>query len=163
MYPQLHELAQSSHVGTTKEPTPTRFLSLRIHCAYGAGIWVRLKPALLWRYRRGAWQYDVIVALILAFVFLSPRAWFNDRPSRTAVHEIEASADGARVFWMDPSVLDGTAPNASSRRLQEVLRERSGEDLTLCAPRPPRTKRAMCGPILSMRELTARPAVLRRS
>ena len=95
------------------------------------GIWVRLKPALLWRYRRGAWQYDVIVALILAFVFLSPRAWFNDRPSRTAVHEIEASADGARVFWMDPSVLDGTAPNASSRRLQEVLRERSGEDLTV--------------------------------
>jgi len=37
--------------------------------------------SVLWAYERGTWQYDVIVAAILAFIFLSPRSWFNDRPT----------------------------------------------------------------------------------
>src|SRR5687767_2485114 len=34
-----------------------------------------------WTYERGTWQYDVMVAVILAFIFLTPRAWFHDEPS----------------------------------------------------------------------------------
>jgi hypothetical protein len=37
--------------------------------------------SIFWAYERGSWHYDVIVAAILAFIFLSPRAWFNDRPT----------------------------------------------------------------------------------
>ena len=37
--------------------------------------------SIFWAYERGSWQYDVIVIAILAFIFLSPRAWFNDRPT----------------------------------------------------------------------------------
>jgi hypothetical protein len=37
--------------------------------------------SIFWSYERGSWQYDVIVGAILAFIFLSPRAWFNDRPT----------------------------------------------------------------------------------
>ena len=37
--------------------------------------------SIFWAYERGSWQYDLIVAAILAFIFLSPRAWFNDRPT----------------------------------------------------------------------------------
>ena len=36
---------------------------------------------VLWSYERGTWQYDLMVAAILAFIFLSPRTWFNDRPT----------------------------------------------------------------------------------
>ena len=36
---------------------------------------------VLWAYERGTWQYDLIVIGILAFIFLSPRAWFDDRPT----------------------------------------------------------------------------------
>jgi hypothetical protein len=37
--------------------------------------------SIFWAYERGSWQYDLIVIAILAFIFLSPRAWFNDRPT----------------------------------------------------------------------------------
>ena len=35
---------------------------------------------LFWTYERGTWQYDIMVALILAFIFLTPRDWFRDQP-----------------------------------------------------------------------------------
>jgi hypothetical protein len=48
-------------------------------------VWSRVKlvvaRSIFWAYERGSWQYDVIVIAILAFIFLSPRAWFNDRPT----------------------------------------------------------------------------------
>ena len=37
--------------------------------------------SVFWAYERGSWQYDLIVGVILAFIFLSPRGWFNDRPT----------------------------------------------------------------------------------
>jgi len=37
--------------------------------------------SIFWAYERGSWQYDLICLAILAFIFLSPRSWFNDRPT----------------------------------------------------------------------------------
>jgi hypothetical protein len=38
-------------------------------------------PAVLrvifWTYERGGWQYDILSALILAFIFLTPRTVFD--------------------------------------------------------------------------------------
>tara|TARA_B100000949_G_C13895958_1_gene290679 strand:- start:250 stop:513 length:264 start_codon:yes stop_codon:yes gene_type:complete len=34
---------------------------------------------IFWGYRRGSWQYDVLCALILAFIFLTPADVFNRR------------------------------------------------------------------------------------
>ncbi len=39
-----------------------------------------LRRALFWSYQRGSWQYDVIVVLILAFIFLS-QPLFRDQPA----------------------------------------------------------------------------------
>ncbi len=36
-----------------------------------------LKQVWLWPYERGTWQYDIIVGLILAFIFFTPRTLFN--------------------------------------------------------------------------------------
>ena len=47
----------------------------------GSGIRLVVTRSIFWAYERGSWQYDLIVAAILAFIFLSPRAWFNDRPT----------------------------------------------------------------------------------
>ena len=90
-----------------------------------------LKSALLWRYRRGSWQYDVIVALILAFIFLSPKAFFNDQPSSGVLHEVDAPGEGTRVFWIEPELLAGEPIDASTERLQDLLRDRSGETLDI--------------------------------
>jgi len=47
----------------------------------GTRIRLVVTRSIFWSYQRGSWQYDIIVAAILAFIFLSPRGWFNDRPT----------------------------------------------------------------------------------
>ncbi len=39
-----------------------------------------LKNFVFWSPARGSWQYDVVVALILLFVFLTPARFFHDQP-----------------------------------------------------------------------------------
>ncbi len=46
-----------------------------------SGIKLVVTRSVFWAYQRGTWQYDIIVIAILAFIFLSPRAWFSDRPT----------------------------------------------------------------------------------
>ena len=39
-----------------------------------------MKKFLLWSFERGSFQYDIICALILAFIALTPVSVFDDRP-----------------------------------------------------------------------------------
>lgn len=36
-----------------------------------------MKNVILWSHERGTWQYDVFCLLIIAFIFLTPKAWFE--------------------------------------------------------------------------------------
>lgn len=45
-----------------------------------------LRNILLWRYGRTTWQYDVLCVLILAFVFLTPKSWFDGERERSRAH-----------------------------------------------------------------------------
>ncbi len=38
-----------------------------------------IKKFILWNYERGTWQYDVFCLLIIAFIFLTPKTWFEKR------------------------------------------------------------------------------------
>ena len=38
-----------------------------------------IKKIILWRYERGTWQYDVFCLLIIAFIFITPKIWFDKR------------------------------------------------------------------------------------
>ena len=47
-----------------------------------------------WEYERGTWQYDVFCLLIIAFIFLTPKSWFNKpatvaTPTQSAVVKAE--------------------------------------------------------------------------
>ena len=50
-------------------------------------IWRTIRGFILWSYERGTIQYDVMVTLILLFVFLSPN-WinFSDKPVERNPH-----------------------------------------------------------------------------
>ncbi|HEY0050286.1 MAG TPA: hypothetical protein VGB68_13410 [Pyrinomonadaceae bacterium] len=37
------------------------------------------KDIIQWNYGRGTWQYDVFCLLIIAFIFLTPKIWFDKR------------------------------------------------------------------------------------
>ena len=36
-----------------------------------------MKRLILWDFERGTWQYDIFCLLIVAFIFLTPKAWFE--------------------------------------------------------------------------------------
>jgi len=36
-----------------------------------------MRRLVLWDYERGTWQYDVFCLLIIAFIFLTPKTWFE--------------------------------------------------------------------------------------
>lgn len=59
-----------------------------------------MKRFLLWDYPRASWQYDVMVALILAFIFVTPREIFRDQPRPSHVAMLE---DGK--YFLEPDVV----------------------------------------------------------
>lgn len=38
-----------------------------------------MKNFIQWNYERGSWQYDVFCLLIVAFIFLTPKTWFEKK------------------------------------------------------------------------------------
>ncbi len=43
-----------------------------------------VKRLFFWTYARNTWQYDVLCALILAFIFLTPKSWFQSGELRSS-------------------------------------------------------------------------------
>jgi hypothetical protein len=101
-------------------------------------VWQKIRPAIFWSYRRGSWQYDLIVVIILAFIFLTPRNIFLDQPRPPTVQEIESLNDdsGTLVFWVDPEVVEGSAPDDVDSRLRDLLKQRSGKNLRIVDKKP---------------------------
>lgn len=101
-------------------------------------LWQTIRPAVFWSYRRGSWQYDLIVALILAFIFLTPRSIFRDQPRPPTVQEIEPLSDGSGmlVFWVDPEVVEAADAAQADDRLRELLKQRSGKNLRVIDKKP---------------------------
>jgi hypothetical protein len=81
------------------------------------------KRFLLWDYPRAGWQYDVMVAAILAFIFLTPREVFRDQPRASNIVRLPAE-HGTTVYWLERELLEATPEG-----------QRSGKALTLLQPR----------------------------
>ena len=101
-------------------------------------LWAMLRPTVLWSHRRGSWQYDIICALILAFIFLTPRAFFGDQPRAPIAREIESlSEDPATlVFVVDAAVVDETPAEERYARLERMLGKRTGQELSVVDIQP---------------------------
>ena len=84
------------------------------------------KRFVLWDYPRASWQYDVIVALILAFIFLTPRAIFRDQPSASTIVRLP-SEQGMSVFWVEPELLQTIPEPQRGSMLAQMLKSRYGK------------------------------------
>lgn len=84
-----------------------------------------IKRFILWDYPRASWQYDVMVGLILAFVFLTPRDWFRDQPRIPRASKIARlpGAHGTDVFWIESELLAGVPENDRVVRAGQMLRK----------------------------------------
>lgn len=116
-------------------------------------VWRGLVRVVFWSYERGTWPYDVAVAIIVLFVLLSPRSWFNDRPAVSAMPGASAPAeverrgadpiDGAAIYRVDArllslkndSDLEAQIHEAVSKHAQEPPRSRDFEILRIAPVR----------------------------
>lgn len=86
-----------------------------------------LKSYVLWTHPRGGIHYDVMVTIILAFIFLTPRGVFKDSPSFRPLHpnEVVVKQDGQNSFVYDLSSVaisrdEGDTVAALQRALEPV-------------------------------------------
>jgi hypothetical protein len=93
-----------------------------------------LRRFLMWDYPRGSWQYDVVVALILGFIFLTPRVWFRDQPRPANIVMIEGHA-GSDV-WLAPELLGGVPEARRLQRATELVHNKFGKDISVVRVQP---------------------------
>jgi hypothetical protein len=95
-------------------------------------IWRTLKGYLFWTYDRGSFHYDVMVTLILAFIFLAPRfVNFKDRPAEGQGErkaEIVVTPDGKQgfIYQVDAAEVDAQDMAMVRNNFQNVLRPIAG-------------------------------------
>lgn len=89
-----------------------------------------LRSYLFWTYQRGSFHYDVMVTLILLFLFLAPRVIdFKDRPVETiALHASEVlvreagSKDGSSRFMYQVRADDMGGARTDEQKRAAMLR-----------------------------------------
>jgi hypothetical protein len=91
-----------------------------------------MKRFLLWSFERGSIQYDVICVVILAFIFITPPAIFNDRPDFMRIPVDQAirqtsDDDGHTVFTVKVNT-----EQAAVDRLKTML----GKSVTISRAEP---------------------------
>jgi hypothetical protein len=98
-----------------------------------------IRSYILWTYERGSMQYDVMVTLILAFIFIAP-IWvnFKDKPIERSPHQtgVVVSPDGQSgfIYQVDASAVKGD-PTSVEADLLSVIEPIAGEvDITKYEP-----------------------------
>jgi len=94
-----------------------------------------VKRFLFWDYPRAGWQYDVMVGLILAFIFLTPREWFRDQPRASSIVMLPAE-HGANVFWMDSEQLGDVPDGQRSQKAASLLHAHTGKNYRVIRVEP---------------------------
>ncbi len=82
------------------------------------------KRFILWDFARATWQYDVMVGIIVAFVFLTPRDWFRDQPRIPRIAVLTTEHD-AHVFWIEPELLSGVPARERVAKVNRLLASRT--------------------------------------
>ncbi len=92
-----------------------------------------MKKYLMWSFERGSRPYDVICAIILAFIFLTPPSFFHDRPDFMMIDRnepVRRSKDnnGNVVYTVQIHASAFTPESAAEKeaidRLREVVHEK---------------------------------------
>jgi len=97
-----------------------------------AGIWRTLRSYILWSHERGSVQYDVMVTLILLFVFFSPKLInFKDKPVEHNPHPtgvvVIPDGQGGLIYQVEASAVAGEDEGARQAELLAIIEAISGE------------------------------------
>ena len=91
-----------------------------------------LKGYLFWTYERGSFHYDIMVTLILAFIFIGPYYInFKDKPVEHIPHRTEVvvapDGHGGLVYDVESSAVSGHDDGQVRAELLKIIEPISGE------------------------------------
>jgi hypothetical protein len=101
----------------------------------------RLRRLVLWDFARASWQYDVVVGLILVFIFATPRDWFRDQP-RASTLVLMASQRGGNQVFIATDLLEAVPEKERGRRAESLIHERTGKNWHVVRVEPIRDDQA---------------------
>jgi hypothetical protein len=81
---------------------------------------------VFWDFPRASWQYDVVVAFILLFIFATPREWFHDQPKASGV-VLMSSMHGVNQVFIASELLSDIDEAQRANRAEALIRERTGK------------------------------------
>jgi hypothetical protein len=84
-----------------------------------------LRSYFYWTYPRGSFHYDIMVTLILLFIFVTPQLWnFGAKPSfvTSSTHPLQVVPSGRGVIITVQASDVGVAPGASHSDVKKALR-----------------------------------------
>jgi hypothetical protein len=114
---------QSVDISTTATGSPSLPMN---------GAWRTIRSYILWQHERGTLHYDIMVTLILIFVFFSPRVInFNDKPAALNPHPtgVLVTLDGADglVYQIEASAVAAGDDAAVRAQLMHIVEPISGD------------------------------------
>jgi hypothetical protein len=96
------------------------------------GVWRTIRSYILWQHERGTLHYDIMVTLILIFVFFSPRVInFNDKPVPRDPHltdvVVTPDAQGGLFYQISASAIVPGDDQSVRNQLLHIIQPISGE------------------------------------
>jgi hypothetical protein len=94
-------------------------------------VWRTIKGFIFWSHERGTIQYDIMVTLILLFVFVSP-LWlsFNDHPVQRNPHSsgvaVYPDGNGEFIYQVESKAVHGGSDSAIRASLLTIIEPISG-------------------------------------
>ncbi len=82
-----------------------------------------LKRLIFWDFPRASWPYDLVVGLILIFIFATPRAYFHDQPKAAPVILM-----GSNQVFIASELLDQVAPKDRASVAANLIHQRIGKN-----------------------------------
>jgi hypothetical protein len=94
-------------------------------------IWRTIRGYILWSYERGSLHYDIMVTLILIFVFVSPRFInFKDKPVERNPHltgvVVIPGEKGGFIYQIQASAVNAADGGDIHRQLEKIIEPISG-------------------------------------
>jgi hypothetical protein len=100
-----------------------------------------VRRLVLWDFARASWQYDIVVGLILVFIFATPRDWFRDQPRASSL-VLMASQRGTSQVFIATDLLEAVPEKERNRRAEALIHERTGKNWHVLRVDPIRDEQA---------------------
>lgn len=95
-------------------------------------VWPTIRSYIWWTYERGSLPYDIMVTVILAFIFVTP-LWvnFNDKPAERILHQtgvvVYQLADKDFMYQVDAAAVRAHDDATIRRELLGIIEPIAGE------------------------------------